>query len=228
MGRDGGLCRGLGGSMHLVDVEHGFMGATGVVGGNIPIALGSALAARLRGDDSGRRRLLRRRCGAGGPLQRDGQPRGALAAPDHPRLREQRLRGVHAALGAHDRRARQRRRRAVRARADDRRRQRRRSRSGRRSAATSLRRATGRGPFLLECLTHRLRGHYEGDPGAYREALAAAEWQERDPIQRLAASRRPRRDGSATARCRRSRPTRARRSRRRCGSRARARSRARP
>ena len=43
----------------------------------------------------------------------------------------------------------------------------------------------GRGPFLLECLTHRLRGHYEGDPGAYREALAAAEWQELDPIQRL-------------------------------------------
>ena len=38
--------------MHLVDVEHGFMGATGVVGGNIPIALGSALAARLRGDDA--------------------------------------------------------------------------------------------------------------------------------------------------------------------------------
>ena len=52
MGRDRGLCRGLGGSMHLVDVEHGFMGATGVVGGNIPIALGSALAARLRGDDA--------------------------------------------------------------------------------------------------------------------------------------------------------------------------------
>ena len=52
MGRDGGLCRGLGGSMHLVDAEHGFMGATGVVGGNIPIALGSALAARLRGEDS--------------------------------------------------------------------------------------------------------------------------------------------------------------------------------
>ena len=51
MGRDGGLCRGLGGSMHLVDVEHGFMGATGVVGGNVPIALGSALAGRLLGGD---------------------------------------------------------------------------------------------------------------------------------------------------------------------------------
>ena len=43
----------------------------------------------------------------------------------------------------------------------------------------------GHGPFLLECLTHRLRGHYEGDPGAYREALAAEEWQEKDPIARL-------------------------------------------
>ena len=33
MGRSAGLCRGLGGSMHLVDVDHGVMGATGVVGG---------------------------------------------------------------------------------------------------------------------------------------------------------------------------------------------------
>ena len=52
MGRATGVCRGLGGSMHLVDVEHGFMGATGVVGGNLPLALGSALAARLNGTDA--------------------------------------------------------------------------------------------------------------------------------------------------------------------------------
>jgi pyruvate dehydrogenase E1 component alpha subunit len=44
---------------------------------------------------------------------------------------------------------------------------------------------TGRGPFLLECLTHRLRGHYEGDPGKYRAALADADWQAKDPILRL-------------------------------------------
>ena len=43
----------------------------------------------------------------------------------------------------------------------------------------------GEGPFLLECLTHRLRGHYEGDPQRYREALAADEWQKLDPILRL-------------------------------------------
>jgi pyruvate dehydrogenase E1 component alpha subunit len=44
----------------------------------------------------------------------------------------------------------------------------------------------GEGPFLLECLTYRLRGHYEGDPTQYREAIAAEEWQQRDPIARLA------------------------------------------
>ena len=39
--------------------------------------------------------------------------------------------------------------------------------------------------MLLECLTHRLRGHYESDPDRYREAVAAEEWQELDPIVRL-------------------------------------------
>ncbi len=43
----------------------------------------------------------------------------------------------------------------------------------------------GSGPFLLECLVERLRGHYEGDPGKYREAIAAEDWQRRDPILRL-------------------------------------------
>ena len=43
----------------------------------------------------------------------------------------------------------------------------------------------GKGPLLLECLTYRLRGHYEGDPAQYREAIAAADWQEKDPILRL-------------------------------------------
>jgi 2-oxoisovalerate dehydrogenase E1 component len=48
MGRAGGLCKGLGGPGHLVDVEHGLMGSTG---GNPAVAAGSALAAKLRGED---------------------------------------------------------------------------------------------------------------------------------------------------------------------------------
>src|SRR5581483_2176794 len=45
----------------------------------------------------------------------------------------------------------------------------------------------GEGPALLECLTHRLRGHYEGDPQRYREALAEEEGREEvEAAERLA------------------------------------------
>jgi TPP-dependent pyruvate/acetoin dehydrogenase alpha subunit len=43
----------------------------------------------------------------------------------------------------------------------------------------------GRGPFLLECLTYRRRGHYEGDQQKYRDAVAEQEWAQRDPVARL-------------------------------------------
>jgi pyruvate dehydrogenase E1 component alpha subunit len=43
----------------------------------------------------------------------------------------------------------------------------------------------GRGPMLLECLTHRRRGHYEGDPEQYRDPVAEEQWRTRDPVARL-------------------------------------------
>src|ERR1700737_2534440 len=52
IGRDGGLCRGRGGSMHVVDVANGVLGATGVVGGNLPLAAGAAWAAQAQGKAS--------------------------------------------------------------------------------------------------------------------------------------------------------------------------------
>ena len=125
MGRADGLCRGLGGLDAPGRREHGLLGATGVVGGNLPLALGNALAARVRGIRPGDGRVLRRRRRPGRALQRVGQPGGAVGAAGDLRVREQRLRRVHAAVGAHRRRARQRRRRAVRIRARDGRRQRR-------------------------------------------------------------------------------------------------------
>jgi pyruvate/2-oxoglutarate/acetoin dehydrogenase E1 component/TPP-dependent pyruvate/acetoin dehydrogenase alpha subunit len=51
MGRSGGYCKGKGGSMHIADVTHGNLGATGIVGGNIPVAVGAALAQKLHGSD---------------------------------------------------------------------------------------------------------------------------------------------------------------------------------
>ena len=51
LGRSGGYCKGKGGSMHIADVQHGNLGATGIVGGNLPVAVGAALAQKLQGTD---------------------------------------------------------------------------------------------------------------------------------------------------------------------------------
>ena len=48
-GKSTGLCGGFGGSMHLVDVERGFLGTSGIVGQGIPHATGAAYAAQIRG-----------------------------------------------------------------------------------------------------------------------------------------------------------------------------------
>ena len=45
-GKDTGYCRGRGGSMHIADVASGNLGANGIVGGGLPIAVGAALALK--------------------------------------------------------------------------------------------------------------------------------------------------------------------------------------
>lgn len=49
-GKYEGYCRGKGGSMHIADVDHGMLGATGIVGSGMPLAVGAALAADRLGD----------------------------------------------------------------------------------------------------------------------------------------------------------------------------------
>lgn len=49
LAKENGVCRGRGGSMHIADMKVGMLGANGIVGAGIPIALGSALAHRVRG-----------------------------------------------------------------------------------------------------------------------------------------------------------------------------------
>jgi pyruvate dehydrogenase E1 component alpha subunit len=49
MGRSGGYCRGKAGKHQVSALEHGFLGANGVVGGGIPLAVGAALGQRLQG-----------------------------------------------------------------------------------------------------------------------------------------------------------------------------------
>lgn len=47
-GKQGGLCGGKGGSMHIADLDKGMLGANGIVGGSPPLAVGAALAAKLQ------------------------------------------------------------------------------------------------------------------------------------------------------------------------------------
>jgi TPP-dependent pyruvate/acetoin dehydrogenase alpha subunit len=186
MGRADGLCRGLGGSMHLVDAAHGFMGATGVVGGTLPIALGSALAARRQGTDAVAVVFFGDGAVQAGHFTETVNLATLWALPlilvcENNGFAEFTPRSAHTTVGrvsdvvapygleretvdGND---------AVAVHA---------------AFARFLRSARfGGGPALLECLTHRLGGHYEGDPAKYREALAAEEWQAQDPVVRLAA-----------------------------------------
>ena len=184
MGKSDGLCKGLGGSMHLVDVEHGLMGATGVVGGNVPMALGSALAARRAGGDQVAVVFFGDGAVQAGYFNESVNLAALWELPlilvcENNGFAEFTARSEHSKV----------------------------ERVSDVVAPYDFKRETvdgndvaavwegfggflaaarkGRGPMLLECLTYRLRGHYEGDPAHYREALAADDWQEKDPILRL-------------------------------------------
>jgi len=47
LGKETGYCRGMGGSMHIAEIATGNLGANGVVGAGIPIAVGAALSAKI-------------------------------------------------------------------------------------------------------------------------------------------------------------------------------------
>ncbi len=184
MGRSGGCCRGLGGSMHVVDVSHGFLGATGVVGGNLPFAVGSAFAGRLLGrggvvvvffgDGAAQAGIFAETLNLASlwevPVVFVCENNGfAEFTPRSAHTRVERVSDLaapfHVAAATLD--------------GND--------------VAEVYRvfqgvlgeARAGRGPFLLECLTERLSGHYVGDPGGYRAALEDEAWRARDPIQRL-------------------------------------------
>jgi len=50
-GKENGYCRGRGGSMHIADVDGGNLGANGVVGGGLPMAVGVGIGLKMRGDN---------------------------------------------------------------------------------------------------------------------------------------------------------------------------------
>jgi len=184
MGRVDGLCQGLGGSMHLVDAAHGFMGATGVVGGNLPLALGTALAQHLRGGD----RVSVVFFGDGAVQAGHFNETINLAALwrlplifvcENNGMAEFTSREEHSTIELVSN--------VVAPYGFDRDTVIGSDVPAVYEAFGSFLEAArgGQGPFLLECLTYRRRGHYEGDQQKYRDPAAEQEWAQRDPIAQL-------------------------------------------
>lgn len=184
MGRAGGVCGGRGGSMHVADMSVGILGANGIVGGGISIALGSALAHLLRRTGRVAVAIFGDGARAEGVFHESlnisslwGLPllfvcennRWAEFSPSSRHFGADlgKLAGAfgmeHARVDGNDVAA---------------------VSKAAETAVTSLR--DGGRPFVLECVTLRLRGHYEGDPQKYRDPAELPGSEENDPIVRAA------------------------------------------
>lgn len=186
MGKDTGFCRGRGGSMHIVDMEANNLGANGIVGGGIPIAVGVGLALQMQA----RKQIVTCMFGDGAANEgtfHESLNMAALWKLPVLFLCENNQYGMSMAVG-----------RATAVlpivkRADaygipgyrvD----------GNdllgvfetvRKAADEARR--GEGPVLVEAETYRWKGHSKSDRNLYRTQEEMETWKERDPIARVRA-----------------------------------------
>ncbi len=180
-GRVDGCCHGRGGSMHMFDLSRRFMGGYGIVGGNLPIAAGMALASEYRGTDDVTL------CTFGDGASNQGTFGETLNIAALWRLPvvfmvTNNQFGMGTALGRHSAVTDLQRKgeslgvpgmrcdgmdvldtHAVLTRAVEQVRERRR-------------------PVLVEAVTYRFRGHSMADPEQYRSKEEVARWRERDPL----------------------------------------------
>jgi acetoin:2,6-dichlorophenolindophenol oxidoreductase subunit alpha len=183
-GRATGYCAGKGGSMHIVAREAGFMTATGVVGGTIPLALGAAFAAKEKKKRQVALVFFGDGAGQAGPFHESLNIASLWQLPVI-FVCENNGYAEFTPLSAHtkvERLAQHAKTYAIPASTVD-------GndlvavRAAMSKAAEKCR--AGEGPVFVECLTHRMRGHYEGDPTKYRELSQLAEWKKKDPIGRV-------------------------------------------
>lgn len=180
-GRVDGCSGGRGGSMHMFDLERRFMGGYGIVGGNLPIAAGIALASDYRGEDD----VTLCTFGDGASNQGTFGETLNLAAlwrlPVVFMVTNNQF-GMGTALGRHS---------AV---TDLQRKGESLGVPGMRCdgmdvldthavISEALRQVREeRRPVLVEAVTYRFRGHSMADPEEYRSKEEVAGWRERDPI----------------------------------------------
>jgi len=186
LGKETGYCRGRGGSMHIADMEGRNLGANGVVGGGIPLAVGVGLALQMRRRDE----IVMGFFGDGAANQGSFHEALNMAAIwslpvvyvcennqygmsmsttrafkiEHiaQRAASYGMPGVtvdgNDVLAVHD------------------------------AASEAVSRArVGDGPTLVECLTYRWKGHSKSDQELYRTKEEVKTWKNKDPIRRFRA-----------------------------------------
>ncbi len=186
-GKKTGYCKGKGGSMHIADVAIGILGANGIAGGGIPIAVGAALSAKMRKTDQVTV------CFFGDGSSNNGTFHDGLNFASVHQLPvvfvcENNLYGISVSQKQHQ----VIRDISIRATAYD--------MPGTtvdgndvmavcEASGEAIQRArAGKGPALLECKTYRWRGHHEGDPNQgkrYRTMEEIQEWTKKCPIRRF-------------------------------------------
>jgi pyruvate dehydrogenase E1 component subunit alpha len=185
-GREDGTCRGRGGSMHIFDLENRFMGGYGIVGGNLPLAAGLALASQYRGEDS----ITVCMFGDGASNTGNfGETMNLAALWKLPIvfLVENNLYGMGTSIERHS------------AQTDLSKKAEGFGIPGERidgmdvlavregvSEHIRIAREEGR-PTLVEAFTYRFRGHSAADPEVYRTKEEVDEWRQKDPIETFAA-----------------------------------------
>lgn len=180
-GRETGYCRGRGGSMHVASRAIRNLGANGIVGGGLGIAVGAAMAIRQRGD----RDVVVAFCSDGSSANGIWHEAMNLAAiwdlpvifvlennqyavstPIRDSARVERLAVRAAAYGMP----------GVTIDGND-------AVAVYEAMREPLRRARGgEGPSLLECMTFRHGGHHVNDPGLYLPAAELERWKAHDPL----------------------------------------------
>jgi pyruvate dehydrogenase E1 component alpha subunit len=180
-GKADGCSGGRGGSMHVFDVSRRFYGGHAIVGGGLPIAVGLALADKLRS------RPALTACFFGDGAVAEGEFHESLNLASLWKLPvlflcENNLYAMGTALSRHQAQTDIRKKADAYAMPAD-------AVDGMDVLAveTAARRAAasvrgGDGPFLLELRTYRYRAHSMADPELYRAKQEVEEWKARDPI----------------------------------------------
>lgn len=179
-----GYCGGRSGSMHVADPAVGILGANAIVGACLPIALGGAFAAQVLDQP----RVAVTFFGDGAVAEGTFHESLNLAALwrlpvvfvcEHNGYAEMTPSTVHLSTTTVADYARPPGIPAETIDGND-------ALQVREAADRAVQRArTGGGPTLLECRTYRIRGHFEGDPGRYRDTDEVDAWQRHDPLRLL-------------------------------------------